>query len=126
MASAEWPTATAVVPEAPATSAPVLAGASAVRPLALSETKTSILRHLERRRMTSSEAARALHIHRTAAQRHLHEMTASGLVLRCLSARKWIYYELSPRGASFLRQLGEASNPHDQRGVERLGSAGPS
>ncbi|NUN11969.1 metalloregulator ArsR/SmtB family transcription factor [Candidatus Micrarchaeota archaeon] len=63
-----------------------------------SDTRVSILKKLNDRRMTATELAEALSISVQAVSTHLSTMEEAGLVKRVDSHRKWVYYELTDKG----------------------------
>lgn len=72
--------------------------ADAVKLLA-SETRLSILRLLNKRRMTVSELARQLGLNKSTVHEHLAKLVEGGLLLRDASEeREWVYYELTRTG----------------------------
>jgi len=67
------------------------------------ETRTNILKALERRPMTASELSRALGKHVTTVCEHMGTLEASNLVERnCRPGRKWVYYRLTKRADDIL------------------------
>ncbi len=68
-----------------------------------SDTRREILRLLAERRMTGSELANRLGLGKPAVAEHLKRLTDVELIVRLDDPdRKWVYYELSPRGRSLL------------------------
>ncbi|HLF16012.1 MAG TPA: helix-turn-helix domain-containing protein [Candidatus Thermoplasmatota archaeon] len=68
-----------------------------------SDTRREILRLLTERRMTGSELAQRLDLGKPAVAEHLKRLTDAALILRLDDPeRKWVYYELAPRGRSLL------------------------
>lgn len=67
-----------------------------------SDTRVSILKKLNERRMTASELAEFLAISVQAVSTHLTTMEEAGLVKRLESHRKWVYYELTEKGLNIV------------------------
>jgi len=65
-----------------------------------SATKLQILDVLSDRRMTAPEVARKLGMDRTGIYRHLEALQSGGYVERQESDRKWVYYDLTKKGAA--------------------------
>jgi DNA-binding transcriptional ArsR family regulator len=76
--------------------------------LLASDTRLNILKHLERRRMTVSELARALSLNKSTVHEHLAKLVEGGLIKRDESEeREFVYYELT-RTAHYVLQPASA------------------
>lgn len=62
------------------------------------KTRQDIIRLLQRRPYTASELSRILNKHVTTVAEHLEMLESSGLIHRN-EGRKWIYYNLTPKGS---------------------------
>jgi DNA-binding transcriptional ArsR family regulator len=72
-----------------------------------SRTRMEILKRLCERRRTLSELSRELNLSKAALHEHLSKLGEAGLVERIDSPpRKWVYYELSPRGREIVSPEG--------------------
>ncbi|MFH1780298.1 MAG: metalloregulator ArsR/SmtB family transcription factor [Candidatus Micrarchaeota archaeon] len=67
-----------------------------------SDTRVSILKKLNERKMTASELSTDLEISVQAVSTHLATMEKAGLVSRVESHRKWVYYELTEKGLNIV------------------------
>jgi DNA-binding transcriptional ArsR family regulator len=83
--------------------------------LLASDTRLAILKHLDQRRMTVSELARALDLNKSTVHEHLGKLVEGGLIKRDQSPeREWVYYELTktaryvlqPASARFVLMMG--------------------
>ena len=67
-----------------------------------SETRIEILRKLDEKRMTLTEMAEELGISKPAVKKHITKLEEVGLIRKRDEGRKWIYYELTPKGRQIL------------------------
>ena len=67
------------------------------------KTRIAILKILNTRRHTISELSRKLNLSRPTILHHLRVLENAGYVIRVEEGRKWIYYEISDSGKSFLK-----------------------
>ena len=67
-----------------------------------SEVRVDILKKLDERRQTVTDLSGLLSLSKPTLLEHLEKLQAAGLVKRVDEGRKWIYYELSPKGKKLL------------------------
>ncbi len=67
-----------------------------------SEVRVGILKRLDERRETVTDLSGLLGLSKPTLLEHLEKLQAAGLVVRVDEGRKWIYYELSPKGRKLL------------------------
>lgn len=67
-----------------------------------SKMKVSILKALDKRKMTLTDLSTTLNITKPGLLKHIGELVEAGLVLKEEKKRKWIYYELSFKGRRIL------------------------
>lgn len=67
-----------------------------------SDTRVSILRLLEKRRMTLSEMAKQLNMRASTITEHLDALKKAGLIEQKDEGRKWKYYELTRKGKDII------------------------
>ncbi len=67
-----------------------------------SEVRVDILKKLDERRQTVTDLSGLLNLSKPTLLEHLEKLQAAGLVKRVDEGRKWIYYELSPKGKKLL------------------------
>jgi len=70
-----------------------------------SDTRISIIRLLQQRRMMLTEIAQHLGLSPPAVLEHLQKLEDAGLVIREPPQRKWVYYELTPHGRTVLNPV---------------------
>ncbi len=67
-----------------------------------SEVRVGILKRLDERRETVTDLSGLMGLSKPTLLEHLEKLQAAGLVNRVDEGRKWIYYELSPKGKKLL------------------------
>lgn len=67
-----------------------------------SDTRINILISLKSRRKTNSELADELSLTPSTTHFHLEKLEGSGLIHSVKTDRKWVYYEITPRGYALL------------------------
>src|SRR5512137_839151 len=67
-----------------------------------SEVRVDILKKLDERRQTVTDLSGLLNLSKPTLLEHLEKLQTAGLVKRVDEGRKWIYYELSPKGKKLL------------------------
>ncbi len=67
-----------------------------------SDTRITILNSLKSRRKTNSELADELLLAPSTIHFHLEKLEESGLITSVKTDRKWVYYEITPRGFALL------------------------
>ena len=70
-----------------------------------SDTRVSILRLLEKRRMTLSELATKLDMRASSIKEHLTALESAGLIEKRDEGRKWKYYELTTKGKNVISPM---------------------
>ena len=70
-----------------------------------SDTRVSILRLLEKRRMTLSELATKLDMRASSIKEHLQALESAGLIEKRDEGRKWKYYELTTKGKNVISPM---------------------
>jgi len=68
-----------------------------------SDAKVGILQRLSKRRKTPSELSKEISTAPSTIVQHLKELETSGLVKRQATKHKWIYYELTDKGANLFK-----------------------
>jgi len=70
----------------------------------LCDSRIKILKSLKKRRKTLAELSRELSLSKSTVHEHLTKLMEVGLVEKKVNpSRKWVYYELTEKGHSFLR-----------------------
>lgn len=64
--------------------------------------RVDILKHLDARRMTLSDLARALAISKSTIHRYMEQLCGAGLVHKEDDERKWVYYRITDKGLRVL------------------------
>lgn len=66
------------------------------------DSRVSIMKALLARRKTQSELSKELGLAVSTVSEHLHKMNAAGLVVPVKWGKKWVYYQLTPKGTQIL------------------------
>ncbi|MEM0372254.1 MAG: winged helix-turn-helix domain-containing protein [archaeon] len=66
------------------------------------DTRVKILKSLRQRRKTQSELAKELGVATSTVSEHLEKMGDAGLITRKNQGKKWVYYELTEKGAAIV------------------------
>lgn len=67
-----------------------------------SHVRIEILKKLDEGRSTVTELSRKLSMSKSTVHKHLERLVEVGLVSRMEEDRKWVYYEITPKGARIL------------------------
>lgn len=67
-----------------------------------SDVRVEILKRLDARRETVTDLSNLMGLSKPTLLEHLEKLQSAGLVKRIDEGRKWIYYELSPKGRKIL------------------------
>lgn len=67
-----------------------------------SESRVTVLKKLDEKRMTVSELAKSMEMSKPALLKHLNKLVEAGLVKKIDDERKWVYYQLTMRGKHVL------------------------
>lgn len=69
----------------------------------LSDTRLQILKNLNKRRMTAAELVSSIGVQKNALYKHLDKLINAELIKRVDNEkRKWVYYELTSKGANII------------------------
>lgn len=69
----------------------------------LSDTRLQILKSLNKRRMTAAELVNSIGVQKNAVYKHLDKLLNAELIKRVDNEeRKWVYYELTSKGANII------------------------
>lgn len=66
------------------------------------DSRVKIMKSLKQRRKTQSELAKELGIAASTVSEHLDKMGDAGLIIRKNQGKKWVYYELTEKGATIV------------------------
>jgi DNA-binding transcriptional ArsR family regulator len=67
-----------------------------------SHVRIEILKKLDESRSTVSDLSRSLTMSKSTVHKHLERLVEVGLVNKIDDDRKWVYYEITPKGARIL------------------------